>query len=189
MIAARSDARETVIDVVLDVLATEGYDAVRLRDVARRAQVSSKTIYALFETREQLIVAALEQWIVANIYVNVATPEPGESLYDVMMRFLRAHFAPWERNPRMLEAYQRAKLGSVGDRLGVLGTTVARRVGEALLVHDPAFAHDLEETMRNVSEGLINRFVHGDIGVDEIVPRLEIAARRLTATASERIAP
>lgn len=41
--------------------------------------------------------------------------------------------------------------------------------------------------MRNVSEGLINRFVHGEIAVDEIVPRLEIAARRLTASAT--IAP
>jgi hypothetical protein len=36
-----------------------------------------------------------------------------------------------------------------------------------------------------VSAGLISRFVHGEIDVDEIVPRLAQAASRLTE--SERI--
>ncbi len=45
-----TDQRQAVIDVVLDVLATNGYDAVRVRDVSRYSRVSSKTIYSLFET-------------------------------------------------------------------------------------------------------------------------------------------
>jgi AcrR family transcriptional regulator len=176
----------TVIDVVLDVLATEGYDAVRVRDVARRSRVSSKTIYARFETRDRLIVAALEQWMTANVYLKVAMPAPDESFHDVLMRFLRAQFAPWEQNPRMLEAYHRARLGPAGARLSVQGTMAARRVVEVFAL-DPEFGRDFEEIMRNVSAGLISRFVHGEIGVEEIVPHLELAARRLTA--SERIQP
>jgi hypothetical protein len=129
-----------------------------------------------------MIVAALERWMVTNVYVKVVLPEPDESLYDVLMRFLRALFEPWEQNPRMLEAYHRAQLGPAGARLRLQGTTAARRVGQALLIDDVELAQDLEEIMRNVSEGLISRFVHGEIDVRDIVPRLEVAAARLTRT-------
>jgi hypothetical protein len=49
-----------------------------------------------------------------------------------------------------------------------------------LLIDDVVLALVLEEIMRNVSEGLISRFVHGEIDVRDIVPRLEVAAARLT---------
>ena len=182
-----SDPRQAVIAVVTELLETQGYDAVRVRDVSRRSRVSSKTIYALFETREHLIVAAIAQWESANVYDKVAMPEPDEPLYDVMMRFLRMQFEPWERSPRMLEAYYRAQLGPAGTELAVQGRTAARRVVDTFSFDDPEFARDLEEIMRNVSAGLISRFVHGEIAVEEIVPRLEVAAARLTA--SERITP
>jgi len=174
--------RALVVDVVLDLLTSRGYDAVVVREVSRRSGMSSKTIYKLFETREHMIVAALERWMVTNVYVKVVLPEPGESLYDVLMRFLRALFEPWEQNPRMLEAYHRAQLGPAGARLRLQGTTAARRVGQALLIDDVELAQDLEEIMRNVSEGLISRFVHGELEVEDIVPRLEVAAARLTRT-------
>ena len=184
--AVRAEAlvarRALVVDVVLDLLTSRGYDAVVVREVSRRSGMSSKTIYKLFETREHMIVAALERWMVTNVYVKVVLPEPGESLYDVLMRFLRALFEPWEQNPRMLEAYHRAQLGPAGARLRLQGTTAARRVGQALLIDDVELAQDLEEIMRNVSEGLISRFVHGEIHVGDIVPRLEVAAARLTRT-------
>jgi TetR/AcrR family transcriptional regulator, cholesterol catabolism regulator len=179
---ALPEPSDAVIDVVLDILTTQGYDAVRVREVSRRSRVSSKTIYKLFETREHLIVAALERWMTANVYVKVAMPEPEEALYDVLMRFLRALFEPWERNPRMLQAYHRAQLGPAGAHLRAHGTTVARRIGEVPLFGDPVFARDLEEIMRNIADGLISRFVHGDIEVGDIVPKLEIAAARLTRT-------
>ena len=64
--------------------------------------MSSKTIYSRFETREHLIVTALELWMTANVYLKVAMPDPDESLHDVLIRFLRAQFAPWEPNRREL---------------------------------------------------------------------------------------
>jgi AcrR family transcriptional regulator len=93
--SAPPDPREAVIDVVLDILTARGYDEVRLRDVSHRSRVSSKTIYKLFETRDHMVVAALERWMAANVYLKVAMPEPEETLYDVLMRFLRALFEPW----------------------------------------------------------------------------------------------
>ena len=70
---ARADA---IIHVVLDLLESEGYDAVRVRTVARRARVSLSTIYKLFGTRDELIVTALERWMDANAYSALTMPEP-----------------------------------------------------------------------------------------------------------------
>lgn len=42
------------------MLDTGGYEAVQLREVARRARVSMATIYKRYRTRDELIVAALE---------------------------------------------------------------------------------------------------------------------------------
>lgn len=176
------ERRALVVDVVLDILTTRGYDGVLVRDVSRRSRISSKTIYQLFETREHMIVAALERWMVTNVYAKIVLPQPDESLSVALMRFLRAMFEPWERNPRMLEAYHRAKLGPAGERLHVQGTMAGRGVGHSLLVDDVEFAQDFEEIMRNVSAGLISRFVHGEIEVGDIVPRLEVAVTRLTST-------
>ena len=128
------ERRALVVDVVLDILTRRGYDGVVVREVSRRSRVSSKTIYKLFETREHMIVAALERWMVTNVYVKVVLPEPDESLYDVLMRFLRAMFEPWERNPRMLEAYHRATAGP--GRGAPAGTgDDGRATGRAGLAH------------------------------------------------------
>ena len=48
--------RDAVLDVVVEILETDGYDAVRVRDVARGARVSSKSIYKMFESRDELIL-------------------------------------------------------------------------------------------------------------------------------------
>jgi len=40
-------ARE-IIDVVIDLIETQGYDAVQVRTVARSARVSLTTLYKLF---------------------------------------------------------------------------------------------------------------------------------------------
>src|SRR4029450_9495614 len=44
---ARADA---VLDVVVDLLETEGYEAVQVRAVARRARISLTTLYQRFGT-------------------------------------------------------------------------------------------------------------------------------------------
>ena len=54
---------DAIVAVVQELLETGGYDAVQLREVARRARVSLATIYRLFPTRDELIVISLERWM------------------------------------------------------------------------------------------------------------------------------
>ena len=44
----------------IEILETDGYDAVQQREVARRAGVSLATIYKNFSSRDELIFRALE---------------------------------------------------------------------------------------------------------------------------------
>ena len=76
---AQIDTRvhDTIVTVVIDLLDTEGYDSVRLRDVASRARVSLATIYKLFGTRDELIVAALGRWLAENGYAELVEPAAG----------------------------------------------------------------------------------------------------------------
>src|SRR3954469_11716595 len=115
--AGQSDDR--LLGVVVEMLESEGYDAVQLREVARRARTSLATIYKRFPTRDDLILAALEAWLEENRYAGV-TPQPleaGSSLYIGLMGLFRPIFEPWERHPAMLMAYFRARTSPSGQKL------------------------------------------------------------------------
>jgi TetR/AcrR family transcriptional regulator, cholesterol catabolism regulator len=52
---------DRLLDVIVDILETDGYDAVQLREVARRARTLLATIYERYATRDEMIAAALER--------------------------------------------------------------------------------------------------------------------------------
>jgi len=176
-----SDTQDAILEVVLQLIDDEGYDAVQLREVARRAHVSLATIYKHFATREDLIFAALERWREANVYVGLDEPVPGESLYDGLMRVFRHIFEPWEREPRMLEAFHRVLIMPSGDRLEAEGTLVVRPVMQALFQgQDPDFVSDVLLITEHVMYGAVGRFVDGKLAVEDILPLIERAVFRLT---------
>ncbi|MGW6426456.1 TetR family transcriptional regulator [Nocardia sp. NPDC055053] len=176
------DASAKIIAVVLDLLTTDGYDAVQLRTVAAQAHVSLAKIYRLFHTRDELIIAALHQWMDANAYADVTPPEPGESVRDSLTRLLRTVFEPWERNPKMLEAYHHARTGPGGERLDSQGLIAVLPAAEvALRDLDPGYLADLGLIMGNMALALIGRFAAGTLPITEILATLERTAYRMTA--------
>ena len=177
-----SPSREAVLDVVVELLETQGYDSVHVREVAKRARISSKTIYQTYESRDDLIVSALERWMATSIYANFEMPQPDDSLRDSLLRTLHAVFGPWEQHPRMLEAWYKTFSGTDHGRLSMQGVAEAHRVGDPLLDReDPAYARDLEEILTNLVVGLISRFVHGELAITDIMLILERTVVRLTA--------
>ncbi|MEV0059287.1 TetR family transcriptional regulator [Nocardia sp. NPDC050718] len=177
-----SDASAKIIAVVLGLLTTEGYDAVQLRAVAAEAHVSLAKIYRLFRTRDELIIAALEQWMAANAYADVTPPEPGEPLRESLIRLLRTVFEPWERNPKMLEAYHHARTGPGGERLDSQGLIAVLPAAEvALRDLDPGYLDDLGLILGNMVLALIARFAAGTLPITGILPTLERTVYRMTA--------
>lgn len=183
---------DPILDIVVEMLDTEGYEAVQLREVARRAHVSLATIYKRYPTRDELIVAALDGWMNANRYARLPSlidDLPRDSIYVDLMHVMRTIFEPWERHPLMLRSYFQARSGPGGKRLIQHGVDAVVPLAKAVLAQvDPGFAKDLELILTGVVFGLLTRFTQGEIDVTEIVPGIERTVFWLT-TAYESAAP
>lgn len=168
--------------MVLELLNSEGYEAVQLRTVAARAHVSLTRIYRHFPTRDELIIAALAQWMDENAYAAITPPAADASVRDSITQVLRCVFEPWERNPKMLEAYHFARTGPGGRRLDEQGLGVVLPVAEPVLRDlDPTYLQDLVLILGNMALALIGRFATGTLEITEILPTLERTVYRLTA--------
>ncbi|MFC9898134.1 TetR family transcriptional regulator [Nocardia sp. NPDC127579] len=174
--------RGRIVDVVRAQLETEGYDAVQLREVARRARVSLTTIYKHFPTRDELILSALEAWMAENSYVAMEYPPPGESIYDGLMRVIRHVFEPWERHPMMLRAYHRARRGPGAERLDTQGLdAVLPVVGAVLAGAEQTYLQDIATITSNMAFALLGQCADGTLEVAQALPLIERAIYRLTA--------
>ncbi|MCX2932161.1 TetR family transcriptional regulator [Mycobacterium sp. CVI_P3] len=178
------DSRDRIVDIVVDILETEGYDAVQLREVARRSRTSLSTIYKRYPTRDSLILAALEAWMDENRYAALAHQhhDPGESIYDGLMRVLRTIFEPWERHPQMLKAYYRSRSETGNERLLHRGLDMAIPAFMAVLDGvDDDFVDDLDAAVSSLVYGLSGRFAAGEIAITDILPTIERTVRWFTA--------
>jgi AcrR family transcriptional regulator len=177
-------AEDPILTVVVDLLENEGYDAVQLREVARRSRTSLTTIYKRYSNRDELILAALEAWTDTHRYAAVAVQrrEPGETLHDALMRLFRVLFEPWERHPAMLAAYFRARTGPSGKRLLRRGLDVVVPAAlDVLAGVDEEFIADMDTVIANVIYGLLGRFAAGEITITDILPAIDRTVYRLTA--------
>jgi len=180
--ASESEAREIILRVVEGFLATRGYNGFQLREVAKEARVSLSRIYELFGTREELIVAAMERWMSHNGYADLTPPLAKQGIYEGLLYILRSLFEPWEYNPRMLDAFHRARRGRGGDRLVVQGAAAIRPALQSVLKEaDPQHAADVELLLGNLFYAVFGRFSDGELNITDILPTLERAAFRLTA--------
>ncbi len=167
---------DRLLGAVVEILETEGYEAVQLRGVARRARTSLATIYKRFATREELILAALETWMTANRYSGVAVHprDTDASLYSALMELFRSIFEPWERHPAMLVAYFRARSSVDGQELFRFGLDIVGPAGREILAGvDDGFVDDFNAAVTSVIYGLLGRHAAGEIAVTDILPILD----------------
>lgn len=177
------DGRDRIIDIVVEILETQGYDAVQLREVARRSHTSLTTIYKRYPTRDHLILAALESWMDEHRYAGLSVQhhDPDESLYDGLMRVLGTIFEPWERHPEMLKAYYRSRSATGRELLLRRGLdNVVPAAMEVLDGVDEDFVADLDTVLATVIFGLSGRFAAGEIAITDILPTIERTVRWFT---------
>ena len=175
--------RDRILDIVVEILETEGYDAVQLREVARRSRTSLSTIYKRYPTRDHLILAALESWMDEHRYAGLAQQHhhPGESLYDGMMRVLGTIFEPWERHPGMLKAYYRSRSSTGSESLMNRGLDIVIPAAmEVLDGVDEDFVADIDAVVSSLVYGLSGRFAAGEIAITDILPTIERTVRWFT---------
>ncbi|MGW0025509.1 TetR family transcriptional regulator [Rhodococcus sp. NPDC003383] len=166
---------DRLLDTVVELLESGGYDAVQLREVARRARTSLSTIYKRYPTRDELILAAIERWMAENHSGIVKqSRDPGEPLHPAMMRVMRAIFEPWVQHPAMLLAYFRVRTAPGGETLALRGFDVVVPVGQAVLSDvDPDFVAELESILSSLVYGLVGRYHDGHIAITDIIPTID----------------
>jgi TetR/AcrR family transcriptional regulator, cholesterol catabolism regulator len=173
-----------ILDVVAELLGEAGYDALLLRDVAKRARVSMTTIYTHFPSKDVLVVAAVERWMGERVYAKLPSVQPDAPLSERLAGWYRQLFAPWEQNPAMLRVFMQAAMLPGGERLSDQGAAVALPVSEQMFAGYPQdLADDVNMILGNVVLGLLSRFASSRVEVAEIVSDVERTISRLTAGA------
>ncbi|HNM83403.1 MAG TPA: TetR family transcriptional regulator [Mycobacterium sp.] len=167
---------DRLLDVVVEILESDGYDAVQLREVARRAKTSLATIYKRYPTRDDLILAALEYWTQRHRYSGVTAyrRDPGSSLYQALMRLFATIFELWESHPEMLRAYFRVRSSPNGQKLFRWGLDLVEPAGREIFAGvDEEFVADFNDVISSVIYGLLGRYSAGEIAVTDILPILD----------------
>lgn len=68
------DRTRRIVETAIDLAERDGYDAVRLRDVARKAKVALGTVYRRFHSKEDILAAALQHEI-GRLQAQMATDD------------------------------------------------------------------------------------------------------------------
>src|SRR5258708_27452147 len=55
------DTRRRIVEAARQLLQTEGYDGMTIETIARRAEVSAPSVYAIFKSKTGLLIALLDQ--------------------------------------------------------------------------------------------------------------------------------
>jgi len=103
---------DRIVDAALEIMASEGYDAVTMRSVARRLDTGPASLYAHVANRLEL-----DQHVVNRIAAGIVVPEPDPEHWEDQLRDL---------GKRTLEAFRahpgsaRASLGMVPSEEGAL---------------------------------------------------------------------
>jgi TetR/AcrR family transcriptional regulator, cholesterol catabolism regulator len=177
--AGRAQAiRARTLRAVLKLLETKGYENTQLSQVAEKAHTSLATIYKYFPSRDELMVAAIELWMDENVYQF--KPLLNEPTFDALMRVFRTIYEPWVNHPRMLDAFERARVTTHGSRLIAQGQiAVVPILREILGDLDPTFVDDLGMILIHVNSSVYSSVASGQMKISDALPTFERTLSRI----------
>ena len=86
----RSEPSDRIVATAIELAERGGFEAVRLRDVAAHAEVALGTLYRRFRSKEDILVAALEQEAERLEQQLAAKPIRDAELLDRITSFFKA---------------------------------------------------------------------------------------------------
>ena len=142
--------REAILSAALDEFSSQGFEAARLDDVARRAGVAKGTIYLYFRDKETLfqeliramltpLIGTIEALGAADVPLSILSDQIAElfvrEVYETRRKdVVRLMIAEGRRFPKLAEFYYREVLSRIITAVRALLTRAAARgeVPEAL---------------------------------------------------------
>ena len=97
-----------IVETAVELAEQGGFEAVRLREVAARAEVALGTLYRHFASKEDLLVAALESEIEELVEQMKASPIVGDSAHQRVVTYFRTATTTLCRRPKLARAVLRS---------------------------------------------------------------------------------
>ncbi len=171
-----------MIDAAFELGAEGGYDAVQMRDVAATANVALATIYRNFSSKDQLLAAAMTEWI-ERLHDRVTQrPARGATATEQMIDVLDRACAAMSLQPKLSMALLRAMASpdaGVRKRGGEVGSSIAT-VGDPILAHLPADVRaDILAVLGHVWYSSLVTWANGRSDFDSVTSELHRACRAL----------
>jgi AcrR family transcriptional regulator len=134
------EIRQKAIDVAIEKMRAEGFDKVRLTDIARELGVSHAALYSHFKDRTDLLDAVSERWLLEideQLAAICAKPgkDPSEKLLAWMLALHRAKRAKVLNDPELYKSFDALAQGKkpyVKQHLAVMRSQLTGLMTEAL---------------------------------------------------------
>lgn len=102
------DRAKRIVETAVALAERDGYQAVRLRDVAATAQVALGTVYKRFASKEEILIAALEQESEKLLAKIGKKPVPGANAQERVRYVFSALTKGLLRRPNLAKALVRS---------------------------------------------------------------------------------
>lgn len=106
---------DRILDVAMELAELDGYDAVRLRDLAERADVALGTVYRRFGSKEDILAAALERLVGQFQQMIDLTPIPGDSPVERLDAFFAISTQAMAARPKLAAALLRTVASGIPE--------------------------------------------------------------------------
>jgi len=180
---------DRIIQVAMELAEKDGFDAVRLRDLAAKAEVALGTVYRRFSCKEDILAAALDRQVSAMHQVIVGggmfpgnTPEQRlhglfEQVTDVMAE-----------RPKLAAAMLRTVASGVPElaervmRYHGKMTEIILHVYRGGIPNDEFPSEDeliIARLLQNIWFGALVGWTGGMHGVDTVIAQVDVATRLL----------
>jgi AcrR family transcriptional regulator len=106
---------ERILEVAIELAEQEGYDAVRLRDLAAKADVALGTVYRRFSSKEDILAAVLEREVQQLSDSLGHASVPGETVAERLNTFFGMATRFLVARPNLARALLRSVASGVPD--------------------------------------------------------------------------
>jgi AcrR family transcriptional regulator len=182
------DKAQRILNVAFELAEEGGFDAVRLRDVAQRAEVALGTLYNRFASKEEMLVTALDE-STKTFEAIIDALEPGqgnaaERVSELLVLTARALF----NRPNFGRAVMRAAAtGGVETTSRIYNhqATINRlllarmRAGSSAGGEPSADEVQICRLLQQISFACLVSWANGMLTEDQVVSDLQAAAQRL----------
>jgi len=178
---------QRIVIAAMEMAEQDGYDAVRLRDLAERADVALGTVYRRFSCKEDILAAALELQVEQMRTALMGSPWPGTTAEERLVSFFQLATNTLSERPKLAAAMLRTVASGVPE-LSEKVTRYHGRMTEIILgVYRGEWSEDLPsseertlaELLQNVWFAALVGWTGGIHTPDEVVEQVRHATRLL----------